>query len=175
VYAQVTVSGGFALSSLSDGSETEIGVGGNVLVDYLLPVNVPMSLGFEAGLDAAIWKETRYRGYDGGGNPTDQYVTEETVMVIPLLARVAYHFDLMPRLDLYVVGKIGCAFDFWEGEIGEEAYFSYGFDVGAAYYLSSTFGIFAEAGYDRYGDWFTRFLTVGVSVKFDTASSGTGE
>jgi hypothetical protein len=184
-FAQVTVSGGFALSSVSgveiDGYQTDVegtvGVGGNVFVDYLLPISIPLSLGFEAGLDSG---SIEFAGL------------KDTVIAIPLLARVAYHFDLMPKLDLYLVGKIGFVPGIWTGEskdafessggdIGPMSGFGFGFDVGAAYYFNSKLGIFGEGGFDAYmlraklSDSYStgtlkapfyRFLTIGISGKF---------
>jgi hypothetical protein len=203
--AQITVSGGFALSigTLkadwdSDITQTDaIGLGGNVYLDYLLPISIPLSLGLEVGADSA------------STTASDNY--KDNIIAIPLLLRVAYHFDLMPRLDLYLVGKIGYGFGAWSGdtydmmnynEVGlyrnykttVPSGFAFGFDLGASYYFSSRFGVFIEAGFDRYSlnakvsgeynasdyysydDWtkeefevnlpFTRFLTFGISVKF---------
>jgi hypothetical protein len=179
-FAQVTVSGGFALSSVNDvsvsmGGETvtgsftdaEIGLGANLFVDYLLPIGVPLSLGGELGFDSATLNKD----------------PKQTVSVIPLLLRAAYHFDLMPKLDLYVVGKIGFAIGFLDGVEGVDnpAGVGFGFDVGAAYYFNSKIGVFAEFGFDDYaletkgtvGDVtityklpFYRFATIGISGKF---------
>ncbi|MDR0683652.1 MAG: outer membrane beta-barrel protein [Spirochaetaceae bacterium] len=186
-FAQVTVSGGFALSSVKDievsgsgsqGVEADIGAGANLFVDYLLPIGIPLSLGGEVGVDSASFK------YDE--NYTD------TVIAIPLLLRAAYHFDLLPKLDLYIVGKIGYVIGIWEGEtkdavkslgasVGDIGGIGFGFDVGAAYYFNSKFGLFAEVGFDDYAleseitgsgynqtlkAPFNRFLTIGVSGKF---------
>jgi hypothetical protein len=191
--AQITISGGLALSSATlkvDEWDVEqddtIGFGGNVYLDYLLPVSVPLSIGIEIGFD--------------GASTTADDGMEDEIAAIPLLVRVAYHFDILPKLDLYVVGKIGYSFGVWSGETydwcNEDGYkttapsgFAFGFDIGAAYYFTSKFGVFAEAGFDRYllksevsGEYyngyrwvsedfevelpFTRFLTLGVSVKF---------
>jgi hypothetical protein len=167
--AQVTVSGGFALSSMEAEAggysmDGDIGFGGNIYLDYLLPIAIPLSLGFEVGFDTATIN-------DGG---------EVTGRAIPLLVRAAYHFDLMANLDLYLVGKIGYILGSAEyaGET-ENGYngLGFGFDVGAAYYFTPRVGVFAEAGFDRYNgekDFngytveviFTRFLTFGISVKF---------
>jgi hypothetical protein len=172
VFAQVTVSGGFALSSVNSKDSNEkakTGLGFNVFVDYLLPVSVPLSLGFEAGYDTAGIESTRtYYDYSYGGYEAYTETTEIEVAVIPLLFRIAYHLDLLARLDLYLVGKFGYAFEVWKGEFIEQApdTFTFGVDVGAAYYLSPRFGLFAEAGYDSYGDYFNRFLTFGISTKF---------
>jgi hypothetical protein len=170
VSAQVTVSGGFALSTMSadvggTSIDGEMGFGGNIYADYLLPISVPLSLGFEIGYDRA--------------SISDSGVTVEGY-VIPLLVRVAYHFDLMANLDLYLVGKIGYALG--GGEAGGDSESGYngvgfGFDVGGAYYFTPRLGAFAEAGFDRYNLSkdisgttvkipFTRFVTVGLSVKF---------
>jgi hypothetical protein len=179
--AQVTLSGGIALSSMEvdglQGLDSEIGLGGNIYIDYLLPIGVPLSLGFEAGFDTATVEGF---GAELAGN------------AIPLLARVAYHFDLMANLDLYLVGKIGYVLGFgrYEYEIEEdEDFYSYsetfdnfggmgfGFDVGAAFYFTPRIGVFAEAGFDRYNlekemfgetikALFSRFFTVGISTKF---------
>jgi hypothetical protein len=178
VSAQVTISGGFALSSMEvegvPGLDSEIGFGGNIYADYLLPISIPLSLGFEVGFDTA--------SVSGG-------FVQVTGNVIPLLARVAYHFDLMTNLDLYLVGKIGYVVGWAEEEItgyGSETYdgfggVGFGIDVGAAYYFTPRFGVFGEAGFDRYNLKqkfdengysytvkvpFSRFFTVGVSTKF---------
>jgi hypothetical protein len=161
--AQITISGGFALSTAtlkSDGWTLEqadsIGIGGNVYADYLLPISIPLSLGLEVGVDSASTTASSVdRDYD------------DHIMAIPLLARVAYHFDLMPKLDLYVVGKIGYAFGSWSGDsydwanendgVDYRGYkttvpsgFAFGFDIGVAYYFTSRIGAFIEAGFDRY-------------------------
>jgi predicted porin len=141
-----------------------------VFVDYLLPISIPLSLGFEAGYDTA--------SIDDGGSTV-------TGHAIPLLLRAAYHFDLMANLDLYLVGKVGYAFG--GGESGGHTEdgingMGFGVDVGAAYYFNSRIGIFAEAGFERYGlekdvdtgwgnsvTWkfpFSRFVIVGISAKF---------
>jgi hypothetical protein len=168
--AQITISGGGAISTMSAevGSTSvdgDIGFGGNIYADYLLPIGVPLSLGFEAGFDTASIE-------DNG--------TKITGNAIPLLARVAYHFDLMANLDLYVVGKIGYVLGFAEAMEESESGFGgigFGFDVGAAYYFIPRLGVFAEAGFDRYNLEkdisgmtvelaFSRFVTVGISAKF---------
>jgi hypothetical protein len=181
--AQITVSGGFALSQLDpsgtqfSGVDVDIGIGGNVYVDYLLPLSIPLSVGGEIGVDGANLSVGSL---------------EDTITVIPVLARVAYHFDLMPTLDLYVVGKLGIVFGSWEGDVYDAvkgsgakidipAAIVFGFDVGASYYFTTTIGAFAEVGFDRYnleakasgGGMsstlempFNRFVTFGISVKF---------
>jgi hypothetical protein len=190
-FAQVTVSGGLALSSLTgvklSGSfagtsspkvDSGIGIGGNVFVDYLLPIGLPLSLGAEIGID--------------GTKFTIESWGEETVTAIPLLLRAAYHFDLVPKLDLYVVGKIGYVFGTWKGDqktwlednqvtVGSIGGFGFGIDAGVAYYFNSTMGAFAEVGFDDYmlksklsgfgisetlDAPFHRFLTAGISAKF---------
>jgi hypothetical protein len=188
LFAQVTVSGGFALSSVKEiemsGSyapdiDADVGLGGNLFVDYLLPISIPLSLGFEAGVDGASFES---------GNGT----YKDTITAIPLLLRAAYHFDLLPKLDLYVVGKIGYVIGIWTGDNRDDVDdmngtvdavggVGFGFDVGAAYYFNSKFGLFAEVGFDDYAletkikaenfsatlkAPFNRFLTVGVSGKF---------
>jgi hypothetical protein len=135
-------------------------------------VGIPLSLGIEVGVDSAF---------------------SNTTLAIPLLARVAYHFDITPKIDLYLVGKAGYAFGIWRGEerdqieasggsVGKFGGFSFGFDVGAAYYFSSFWGVFIEAGFDQYGLTgkvnygygggeeivkipFRRIVTLGVSFK----------
>jgi hypothetical protein len=187
--AQVTISGGFALSSINNiritgqdqpPIDTHVGIGGNVYVDYLLPISIPLSLGAEIG-------------FDGASFTIDDYYNE-TILAIPLLLRAAYHFDLFPKLDLYLVGKIGMAFGIWTGDnrdmldstpgftVDPILGFAFGFDIGAAYYFTPRFGIFGEAGFDDYllktkitdsDNWtvtlhapFNRFLTFGISTKF---------
>ena len=201
--AQITISGGLALSSATlksaDWDDIEqmdtLGLGANVYLDYLLPISIPLSLGLEVGFDT--------------GSTTASDGFEDQISAIPVLLRAAYHFDLMSGLDLYVVGKIGYAFGIWSGDsydlcvangyIDGVDYRNYmatvpsglafGADVGVAYYFTPTIGIFAEAGFDLYslastitgelnesGSWesdkfevelpFSRFLTLGLSVKF---------
>ncbi|MDR2842060.1 MAG: hypothetical protein LBV52_02540 [Spirochaetaceae bacterium] len=157
VFAQLTISGGFALSGFvmklddeSSSAATGTGIGGNVYFDYLLPSDVPISLGFEIGVDTAPFTNLM---------PSLVLYTD-TVIAIPLLFRIACHFNLMPKLDLYVVGKIGVALSFWYGELYDYAKqygdaeppfgVGLGFDLGTAFYFSSHFGFFVEGGYDRY-------------------------
>jgi hypothetical protein len=158
VSAQITVSGGLALSSIKDVKlsgqgidvEADVGFGGNIYLDYLLPISIPLSLGFEAGVDSGSFT------FSGSGA---NY--EDKIMAIPLLLRLAYHFDFFPKFDLYVVGKVGFAFGIWTGDqrdlidnwggtVDTISGLAYGFDAGVAYYFSANFGIFAEAGFDNY-------------------------
>lgn len=181
----ITVSVGFALSymeaSISGDDYTakgDIGAGGNAYLDYLLPISKPISIGFEVGVDSA--------SFTTEGNYKDR------VLAIPLLIRGAWHFDLMPKLDLYGVAKIGMAFGNWSGDtydavkgfgmtIDTPMGFAFGFDLGAAYYFTSSVGAFVEVGFDDYmleskisgnGRSYTleapfyRFLTAGISLKF---------
>ncbi|MDR1444630.1 MAG: outer membrane beta-barrel protein [Treponema sp.] len=187
--AQMTVSGGFALSSVKGVEvsgqnmpvEGGVGIGGNVYFDYLLPLSIPLSLGLEVGVDGG--------SFTFGQSPQ---TTEDKITAIPILLRAAYHFDLFPKLDLYLVGKLGAAFGIWTGEqrdflknnsatvdtIGGVAF---GIDAGVAYYFSPRIGIFGEVGFDDYmlktkissqGSSetlkapFGRFLTIGLSTKF---------
>jgi hypothetical protein len=170
-YAQVTISGGFALSGTNDikldGKSMDIsgdvGLGGNIYFDYLLPISIPMSLGFEIGVDRAVLKSDS---------------TTEVLSAFPLLLRVAYHFDLLSQLDLYLVGKIGYAIgEFTLSQIDNIGGLAIGIDAGAAYYFTPVFGIFGEVGFDSYmleakvfGQKltapFNRFLTAGISLKF---------
>jgi hypothetical protein len=175
-YGQITISGGLALSRMdaTDGNYTEkgnLGLGGNVYVDYFLPINIPLSLGGEIGADSSSFT---------AGGETD------TVMAVPILFRAAYHFDLFPRLDLYLVGKIGYAFGFITSGASKEDFDSaggmaFGVDAGLAYYFSSVFGLFIEGGFDDYmvtskfsygggssynvDTPFYRFVTLGISLK----------
>jgi hypothetical protein len=59
-WAQITISNGFALSNMaakihgwSGGITGNVGVGSNVYIDYLLPINIPLSLGGEIGIDGS--------------------------------------------------------------------------------------------------------------------------
>ena len=189
--AQVTISGGFALSymdikltGLSDyNAKGDIGAGGNIYLDYLLPIGIPMSLGVEFGVDSSTWKDSGYA---------------DTVLAIPILLRAAYHFDLHPQLDLYLVGKVGWVFGAWSGdqydgiknmgasiEPDPPMGIGFGADLGIAYYFTPRFGLFAEGGFDGYmlqtklnlpselgggtanlDAPFYRFVTLGISTKF---------
>ncbi|MDR1215936.1 MAG: porin family protein [Treponema sp.] len=174
VFAQVTISGGFALSStdsvsVSGGStpiEGSVGMGFNIYADYLLPISIPLSLGFELGYDAS---KLEYGG------------ASATLGAIPLLIRAAYHFDLMSNLDLYLVGKIGYAIGTYsESGLEDIGGVAFGFDAGVAYYFTPIVGAFLEAGFDDYAieaniagessakvkAAFFRFLTFGISTKF---------
>jgi hypothetical protein len=175
-FAQITVSGGFALSKMNaeaegQSMEGDVGIGGNIYLDYLLPINIPLSLGGEIGIDGS---SLTY------GGETDK------VLAIPILLRAAYHVDLNPKLDLYLVGKIGYTLGFITSGPSKEYFdsaggFAFGVDIGAAYYFTSFFGVFAEGGFDDYmvktkfkvpgyGSWtvdtpFYRFITFGISFK----------
>jgi hypothetical protein len=182
--AQVTISGGFALSAAeitASNYDGEIGIGGNIYADYLLPIGIPLSLGLEFGVDTSTFPFDD--GYASG---------EDVALAIPLLLRVAYHFDLMSQLDLYLVGKIGYVFGDVSGDsidavknsggdVKVEGGIGFGIDVGVAYYFSQFIGVFAEAGFDRYNGayeishsgysgssdvFFNRFFTAGLSIKF---------
>ncbi|MDR0584609.1 MAG: outer membrane beta-barrel protein [Treponema sp.] len=169
--AQVTISGGFAVSSMeakigSYSYDGDIGLGGNIFFDYLLPISVPLSLGFEAGYDTA--------------SLSDDEMGELSGYAIPLLLRAAYHFDLMANLDLYLVGKVGYVLGGGEerGQTEEDINgLGFGVDVGAAYYFTPRIGIFGEAGFERYSLEkeisgykyefpFSRFVIIGLSTKF---------
>ncbi|GHV79301.1 hypothetical protein AGMMS49944_10920 [Spirochaetia bacterium] len=120
---------------------------------------------------------------------------KDTITTVPILARVAYHFAPIPKLDLYLLGKIGVAFGKWSGDyydyakangasIDDPLGVAFGFDLGAAYYFTPHFGAFAELGFDDYAleteasitvsSSFTqtakapivKFLTIGVAYKF---------
>jgi hypothetical protein len=173
-FAQITVSGGFALSRVN--AETpgktykgETGFGGNIYLDYLLPIDMPLSLGGEIGIDTAKVGE----------------VSQDTVLAVPILFRVAYHFDISSKIDLYLVGKIGYAIGTItsgpdEPYLDSAGGFAIGIDIGAAYYLTPIFGLFIEGGFDDYmieakfsnsfgyqtiDTPFYRFLTFGLSFK----------
>lgn len=193
VHAQITISGGFAVSYMMDGklafpdrnaeynAAGNIGVGGNLYIDYILPINIPLSLGIESGVDTATF---RLEGFSG----------KDTMLAIPVLLRVGYHFDLARSLDLYLVGKGGVVFGTWNGDLAdtlkntgyEPSVFGvgFGFDIGIAYYFISFLGVFVEAGFDDYmlthdlatsepgypsgkiDAPFYRFVTAGLSLKF---------
>jgi hypothetical protein len=156
-YAQIIISGGFALSSMRakvlglDAAQSgyagtydgDVGLGGSVSLDYLLPVRV--SLGMELGVHGSSFS------VDG---------MKDKMTAIPILFRVGYHFDVTPNLDLYLVGKLGGAFGSWKGDnrdyfeaegasVGTIGGFGFGFDVGLAYFTSNI-GVFIEGGLDRY-------------------------
>jgi hypothetical protein len=107
-----------------------------------------MSLGAEFGVDSSSFTMPGYT---------------DTVLAIPLLLRAAYHFDLHPKVDLYLVGKIGWVFGAWSGDeydwykkngvtMDPDPLMGMGFgaDLGGAYYFTPRFGLFAEGGFDAY-------------------------
>jgi hypothetical protein len=162
----------------------EMTFGGNVYFDYLLPINIPLSLGFEVGADWA------YLFFDFDSSIWGRDVESDTdvVTAVPLLLRVAYHLDLFPKLDLYLVGKIGYALgvvsEAYESQrhIGDSVGgIAFGFDIGVAYYFASVFGLFIEGGFDDYdlrakflndpdepvfNIPFYRFVTAGISFRW---------
>jgi hypothetical protein len=162
-YAQVTFSGGYAFSGVYasyDGDSVNItGSGGNICFDFLLPIGIPLSLGGEIGFNTASqWGDTFF--------------------AIPIVVRAAYHFDLLPKLDLYLVGKVGYTFG-WD-DYDSAGGLGFGVDAGVAYYFNSKLGLFAEGGYDSYSleveggnngyeIRFSRFFTIGLSVKIGRA------
>jgi hypothetical protein len=178
-YAQITISGGFALSTMEvkpEGYSSEssfkgdIGLGGNVYLDYLLPVGIPVSLGGEIGIDTS--------SISSGG-------VTGTMLAVPILLRAAYHFDLFPKLDLYLVGKIGYTIGsvvegFLKDYVESAGGIAFGIDVGVAYYFASALGAFIEGGFDDYAveakiknnygggkleTPFYRYITFGLSFK----------
>ncbi|MDR0639074.1 MAG: porin family protein [Spirochaetaceae bacterium] len=191
--SRVTAGLGLALSSAEDIKlkngglfDAKFDVGGgfgfNVFVDYLLPVGVPVSLGAEFGVHGASFE-------------TKGTTLEDTITAIPLLLRAAYHFAPAPKVDLYIVGKLGYVFAAWKGDardmmeddfeakVDDVGGVGFGFDLGAVYSFNERFGLFAELGFDRYAletkiknsDYdismtleapFTRFLIFGVNAKF---------
>jgi hypothetical protein len=183
-FAQLTVSAGFALSTMTVEESIRnvdikggMGYGGNVYFDYLLPIKIPLSLGFEVGADWA------YLVFDySNGLDTD------VVTAIPLLFRTAYHLDLFPKLDLYLVGKIGYALGIITDGSGDRLHIddsvgglAFGLDIGVAYYFASVFGVFIEGGFDDYmlqatflddankptiNMPFYRFVTAGISFRW---------
>ncbi|MDR2072603.1 MAG: hypothetical protein LBP60_04120 [Spirochaetaceae bacterium] len=109
-------------------------------MDYLLPIGVPVSLGVEAGFDTAKI-EVEF----------DTIIEKGRVVVIPFLLRVAYHFDLFPKLDLYIVAKAGGVYGYTDYEDAEgKVGFAFGAYLGTAYYFGQRVGIFAEVGFDEY-------------------------
>ena len=127
----------------------------------MLPINIPLSLGGEIGIDSASLN-INY----GISTVTD------SVLAVPLLLRAAYHFDLNPKLDLYLVGKFGYVF----GAIvdgPDKEYFkssgglALGVDIGAAYYFTALFGAFVEGGFDGYLAK-TKFEAEGYTSTVDT-------
>jgi hypothetical protein len=163
-YGQMTVSGGFALSTTATDPDVVvtgvIGAGGNISLDWLLPIGIPVSLGFEAGFNSSAFR------YEEDGFS----IRDDSISAIPLLFRAVYHFDISPKIDPYLVGKIGYVFGIWQGvteiyrEVLEDWGYSqswyefsqisgglgFGFDLGVAYYFTANVGLFAESGFDRY-------------------------
>jgi hypothetical protein len=193
-FAQLTISGGFAVSTMDASPDVPnfdvsggMSYGGNVYFDYLLPINIPLSLGFEVGADWA------YLNFDYTGDPNlggRTVFDTDVVTAVPLLLRAAYHLDLFSKLDFYFVGKIGYALGIITegsggvshiGDSNSVGGIAFGFDIGVAYYFASAFGIFIEGGFDDYALQatfldddnedpinipFYRFVTAGISLRW---------
>ena len=153
----VLLSGGLSLGSMQGSTSSlnwsaTITYGGSISLDYVLPINFPLSLGIEAGF------LTR------GGN--------FAFSNIPIMARAAWHPFLEVRnLNTYLVAKAGLgigAFSYL-GSRDWEFGFGTGCMIGIRYFVSDRIGIFAEAGYTRF--FFDRFYAagytnIGITFKF---------
>jgi len=122
-------------------SWTGIGFGAVAAIDWALPLPLPLTVGLESG---AMFLPSRYSsGY-------------EAMIAVPLIARIAWHFDLgisNLKLDPYILLKVGYALGFVTNPRPNETYemasgIIYGFNVGARWFFSDSFGIFLEAGYE---------------------------
>jgi len=158
-------------------SWTGLSFGAVAAIDWALPLPLPLTVGLEAG---ALFLPKRYGNYEG-------------MIAIPIIARIAWHFDLGIsnfNLDPYILLKVGYALGFvtdpYPGYQYEMASgIIYGFNIGARWFFNDSFGIYLEAGYEydtlsyreRYqyysgwGSWYwryhytNRFATLGVTFK----------
>jgi hypothetical protein len=175
----ILISGAFGFGNFYPAmfyTDTSTLLGGNLIVEYALPV---------AGLTVGL--ETGYLGSAVKASIGDD--PELSVGVIPLLARVGYHPDLgIHNLDVYVATKVGYGLGFWAGEDKDDdttnpAGLAYGFDAGVRYFFTKNIGVFAEGGYEYYFldykydthsflgelDWAAygnKFVSAGVTFKF---------
>jgi hypothetical protein len=191
--AQVTVGGALGLSFMGDvkvigegypKAAPGIGYGGIIQADFRLPVSVPVFLGAQIGVGTANFTISA---------ANKKY--EETILTVPILARLAYHVALSPQIGIYGIGKIGYAFGFWEGDYktmmekngastGALSGFAWEIGVGAVARrgLFPIFDSFMEISYGNHvlegelsGGGFSQtvrvplyfFITAGISITFD--------
>jgi hypothetical protein len=116
--------------------EPSLLMGGVLSLDYALPADVGLTIGFEAGI----------AGADAGGS--------RSLGVIPVLARFAWHPNWGVRnLDTSVTVKMGVGIGFWLGErqgLENPGGIALGITLGARYFLNEYIGVFTELGYDHY-------------------------
>jgi hypothetical protein len=156
----VMLDGGFILGQLQPnlaGIDNSVLMGGRIHADYF--PSQKMSIGLETGYSTAQV-----------GN------TDFSVGVVPILARLAWHPFTLNKLDVYFVGKAGYGFGFWTQDGSDYAWqdpcagFVWGADIGVRFFITQSFGIFLEAGYECQGfDWEHPGMTVS---KWDEAADG---
>jgi hypothetical protein len=134
-------------------------LGSTIGVDYALDIGIPLTVGGETGIIIPITSK---------------------VLVMPIMARAAYHLDLgVTNLDPYIMLKAGFTFGFLTESNASTTNtvaiggFSFGADVGCRYFFNNRIAMFFEGGYDyypitnyRYLSYVQTFLTAGITVKF---------
>jgi hypothetical protein len=136
------ISPNIGLGSFYSGWASETLFGGDVAVDYALPINFALTVGGELGFYGS--KLGGFAGYDA------------TVGLIPILGRVAWHPNWEVKgLDTYVMFKLGIGMGFWGGSdkpdgITNPFGFSYSFNIGGRYFFTDMIGAFLEVGYEYY-------------------------
>jgi hypothetical protein len=144
---------GTYISGSSKHHENSPAFTGIISVDYALPVNFPLTLGFETGY---LWS-----------NPTIDLLPGMTLQFtdvyphyVPFTARLAWHPNWrIKKLDTYIVGKAGFGLLLWTGNTSIEGnrWFDYengyghilGIDIGCRYFITDRIGLYVEGGYER--------------------------
>jgi hypothetical protein len=135
-------------------------LGGYVSVDYVLPIDFPLTIGGELGISGANIPA-----------PT-AYIFSGSAFAIPILARVAWHPHFgIENLDTYALFKLGFAAASIGGEMKDKMTinkqpggFVIAFDIGARYFFTEHLGIFGEFGYERvFGEYDVSYSEVGFS------------
>jgi hypothetical protein len=154
--------------------------GGYVAVDYVLPIDFPLTIGLEVGYSYTSIDSPYTNVFSGSAS------------AVPILIRAAWHPDFaIPNLDTYVLFKLGYAVGSFGGEIADKSTIStepsgalIGFNIGGRYFFTENLGAFGELGYERVmGEYgvayssmsfsfvgtgsspFQRFATIGVTYK----------
>jgi hypothetical protein len=155
---------GIGLGNGYYGSGYSFGFGINGSYEYAI-VDVPMGPKLTGvvgvgGLAGISWTSFSYDYWSGGSYHYTNYT---------IAARGVYHFIFMDKLDPYAgitLGYLGSSWN-WHGNGSAPEYssnssqFRGGFFVGARYFFTDNFGVYAELGY------MLNILNMGVTFKID--------